>query len=382
MTAVSRAAGGCGKVRVSTRQPLARGRLCVHEHRTHPAHRGHDLRELRRAASSARWRACLASSASSVNLATESATVAASSADPATLEAAIEKAGYHVPQRSVRLQIEGMTCASCVTRVERALAQVPGVKSAAVNLATAQALVQRRGATGDDADLCWPRVAPAIPRRHWPRPIAGCARRTAANPCWPVAAGRAAVGAAAAAHAPRTPGRACHAAAGFWQWLLATPVQFCARRALLPRRLEAPCARAPATWTCWWLLGTSAAYALSLVLWWREPDGMPHLYFESAGGGDHPGAAWASGWRRAPSGAPSMHSIAPARAAPRAARVLREGTEHRGAAGRGDGGRLPWSCARASACPPTAGCSRAAAMSTNRCSPARACRWPSGPATR
>jgi P-type Cu+ transporter len=29
-------------------------------------------------------------------------------------------------------------------------------------------------------------------------------------------------------------------------------------------------------------LGTSAAYGLSLVLWWREPDGMPHLYFESA----------------------------------------------------------------------------------------------------
>ncbi|NUP87417.1 MAG: copper ion binding protein, partial [Burkholderiaceae bacterium] len=76
----------------------------------------------------------------SVNLATESATVAASGADAATLEAAIEKAGYHVPQRSVRLQIEGMTCASCVARVERALAQVPGVKSAAVNLATAQAL--------------------------------------------------------------------------------------------------------------------------------------------------------------------------------------------------------------------------------------------------
>ena len=29
-------------------------------------------------------------------------------------------------------------------------------------------------------------------------------------------------------------------------------------------------------------LGTSAAYGLSLFLWWRDPQGMPRLYFESA----------------------------------------------------------------------------------------------------
>ena len=28
--------------------------------------------------------------------------------------------------------------------------------------------------------------------------------------------------------------------------------------------------------------GTSAAYGLSLVMWWRNPQHMPHLYFESA----------------------------------------------------------------------------------------------------
>ena len=33
-------------------------------------------------------------------------------------------------------RIDGMTCASCVRRVEQAIAKVPGVKSAAVNLAT------------------------------------------------------------------------------------------------------------------------------------------------------------------------------------------------------------------------------------------------------
>src|ERR1700759_4054392 len=39
------------------------------------------------------------------------------------------------------LNISGMTCASCVSRVERALARVPGVQSAVVNLATETAHV-------------------------------------------------------------------------------------------------------------------------------------------------------------------------------------------------------------------------------------------------
>ena len=39
----------------------------------------------------------------------------------------------------LNLPIEGMTCASCVARVERALAAVPGVASASVNLATERA---------------------------------------------------------------------------------------------------------------------------------------------------------------------------------------------------------------------------------------------------
>ena len=45
------------------------------------------------------------------------------------------------PQGGINLQITGMTCASCATRVEKALGAVPGVKSASVNLATEQALV-------------------------------------------------------------------------------------------------------------------------------------------------------------------------------------------------------------------------------------------------
>ena len=40
------------------------------------------------------------------------------------------------------LQIDGMTCASCVSRVEKSLRAVPGVQQASVNLATEQATVQ------------------------------------------------------------------------------------------------------------------------------------------------------------------------------------------------------------------------------------------------
>jgi Cu+-exporting ATPase len=41
----------------------------------------------------------------------------------------------------LRLGVQGMTCASCVRRVERALSAVPGVERAAVNLATEEATV-------------------------------------------------------------------------------------------------------------------------------------------------------------------------------------------------------------------------------------------------
>jgi len=78
-----------------------------------------------------------------VNLATEKATVAFSGQpDPQAVTAAIQKAGYATPEETAELQIEGMTCASCVARIERALAAVPGVTSAAVNLATERAVVR------------------------------------------------------------------------------------------------------------------------------------------------------------------------------------------------------------------------------------------------
>ncbi len=79
----------------------------------------------------------------SVNLATERADIQASGPiQMADLVKAVESAGYTVPAASVELAIEGMTCASCVGRVEKALKATPGVVSASVNLATERATIQ------------------------------------------------------------------------------------------------------------------------------------------------------------------------------------------------------------------------------------------------
>lgn len=81
-----------------------------------------------------------------VNLATEEATVRATAAVAAdALAASVRKAGYEVPTRRVELQVEGMTCASCVARVEKALLKVPGVSATSVNLATVKASVEALG---------------------------------------------------------------------------------------------------------------------------------------------------------------------------------------------------------------------------------------------
>ncbi len=78
-----------------------------------------------------------------VNLATERAEVAVSGPfDRRALVRGIEEAGYSVPPADSELAIEGMTCASCVGRVEKALKAVPGVVSATVNLATERAFVR------------------------------------------------------------------------------------------------------------------------------------------------------------------------------------------------------------------------------------------------
>ena len=77
----------------------------------------------------------------SVNLTTERASIAFDPArtSPTDIAAEIEKSGFTVPSSIVDISIGGMTCASCVARVERVLSAQPGVVSAEVNLATEKA---------------------------------------------------------------------------------------------------------------------------------------------------------------------------------------------------------------------------------------------------
>ncbi|OWV87881.1 ATPase [Rhizobium sp. N122] len=89
----------------------------------------------------------------SVNLATERATVTFKDAvDAAAVLHAIQAAGYEPKSETQEFIVGGMTCASCVSRVERALRAVPGVAEANVNLATEKATVRyASGATTPEA---------------------------------------------------------------------------------------------------------------------------------------------------------------------------------------------------------------------------------------
>ena len=61
---------------------------------------------------------------------------------PAVAEA-VRNAGFGVAARNFSFGVEGMTCAACSGRVEKALKAVPGVKDASVNLA-----LEREDVTG------------------------------------------------------------------------------------------------------------------------------------------------------------------------------------------------------------------------------------------
>ena len=78
-----------------------------------------------------------------VNLATERATVSYDPelTTPLALLERVKDTGYEPVVSTLDLGIQGMTCANCVGRVERALGKVEGVLSASVNLATERATV-------------------------------------------------------------------------------------------------------------------------------------------------------------------------------------------------------------------------------------------------
>lgn len=79
-----------------------------------------------------------------VNFAAERATVYFNPTETSVdnFKQVIKDQGYGVSVSKVTIAIKGMTCASCVNKVQKALASVNGVLSASVNLATERAIVE------------------------------------------------------------------------------------------------------------------------------------------------------------------------------------------------------------------------------------------------
>jgi Cu+-exporting ATPase len=179
---------------------------------------------------------------------------------------------------TLHLQIEGMSCASCVSRVEKALLKVPGVASASVNLATEQASVK---------------VTPDLPVASLLQAVetagygAKALKADAPLPSadvhdwWPVALGAAFTLPLVAPMVMAMFGLNWMLN-GHWQWALATPVQFGLGWRFYQAGFKAVLARA-GNMDLLVALGTSAAYGLSVYLWLQHgAHGMPHLYFEAS----------------------------------------------------------------------------------------------------
>ena len=217
----------------------------------------------------------------SVNLATEVANVKAqSNVDLQQLQGAVEKAGYSMGVQSLQLSIDGMTCASCVARVEKALKRVAGVVSAEVNLATEAATVKRVGRANDNNEL----IAAVEKAGYSAREISGAHSKggqQSSNDWWPVAV-------AALLSLPLViPMTASFfglqwTLSGWLQLALATPVQFWLGARFYKSGWKAIKAKA-GNMDLLVALGTSAGYGLSVyLLLVRGNHGMPHLYFEAS----------------------------------------------------------------------------------------------------
>jgi len=213
-----------------------------------------------------------------VNLATETATISGET-DAAAVQRAIEKAGFSMPTESFTLAITGMTCASCSSRVEKALGKVPGVIEASVNLATEQATV--KVAQGTSAITLIAAVERAGYGALLPQPAGAAVIAPAPRlpDWWPVAL-------AILLSLPLAAPMLGNLASAHWmlpgwlQWALATPVQFWLGARFYRAGWKA-LAAGSGNMDLLVAVGTSAAYGLSVYLLLTRADAM-HLYFEAS----------------------------------------------------------------------------------------------------
>ncbi|MGO4367099.1 heavy metal translocating P-type ATPase [Pseudomonas sp. PAB10] len=221
-------------------------------------------------------------SAVSVNLATEQARVQAPRDSLPALMEAVQQAGYSVPAHSLELSIGGMTCASCVGRVERALNKIAGVNSVSVNLANERAhlelltqinpqiLIDAVSKAGYTASVWQAEQATdndqvqRLRRERWSLLLAIVLALPLVLPMLVQPFG-------------------LHWMLPAWaQFALATPVQFIFGARFYVAAWKAVRAGA-GNMDLLVALGTSAGYGLSIYLWATVSAGrMPHLYFEAS----------------------------------------------------------------------------------------------------
>lgn len=218
----------------------------------------------------------------SVNLATEQARIQAPANSLPALVDAVREAGYSVPTRTVELQIGGMTCASCVGRVERALAKLPGVEQVSVNLASERAHLTVLPSVGDNL------LIDAVQKAGYSASLPQTARGDQAAAQRRLRHERLAVGAALVLALPLVLPMLLQPFGVHWmlpawvQFALATPVQFVLGARFYVAAWKAVRAGA-GNMDLLVALGTSAGYGLSLYQWAQASAGMaPHLYFEAS----------------------------------------------------------------------------------------------------
>ena len=220
-------------------------------------------------------------SAVSVNLATEQARVQAPSDSLPALMDAVQRAGYSVPQQTLELSIDGMTCASCVGRVERALAKVPGVKSVSVNLANERAHLELLGHVDPQT------LIGAVTKAGYSASVWEVEHPQTDNQQQRLHRERWALIMAIALALPLVLPMLLQPFGVHWmlpawvQFALATPVQFIFGARFYIAAWKAVRAGA-GNMDLLVALGTSAGYGLSLYEWATAAGRMPHLYFEAS----------------------------------------------------------------------------------------------------
>lgn len=232
----------------------------------------------------------------SVNLAAERASVVydPASASPSALFQVVRSAGYDVDadeqaSARVRLRLRGLSCASCVSRVERALGSVPGVIDASVNLASQSAVVEYVPGQVKPEE-----IAHAVKDAGYGADVEGTApAEGSARTAGESLAARLVVSAATAGvlmlfsmwhGAPAVFGLS-HQQANALQWLLATPVQFWAGWPFYVGAWKSA-RHGTADMNTLIALGTSAAYGYSTaaVIAPGLFGGHPSVYFDTSSG--------------------------------------------------------------------------------------------------